>query len=39
LLGPRVTVAPVKKWLPVSQAPVSFVHAWALCSPPARTKK
>jgi hypothetical protein len=34
-----VTVAPVKKWLAVSQATVSLTHVWAACSAPARTKK
>jgi len=34
-----VTVAPAKKWLPVSQATVSLTHAWAPCSAPQRTKK
>jgi hypothetical protein len=34
-----VTVAPVKKWLPASQATVSLTHVCATCSAPARTKK
>ncbi len=39
LLGPTVTVAAVKKWLPVSQTVVSLVQVWADCLRPARLKK
>jgi hypothetical protein len=39
LAGPRLTLAAVKKWLPVSQATVSLVHSRELCLRPARLKK
>ena len=39
MAGPRLTVAPVRKWLLVSQATVSLVHSLELCLRPARLKK
>jgi hypothetical protein len=39
LAGPRLTVAPVRKWLAVSQATVSLVHSRLLCLRPALLKK
>jgi hypothetical protein len=38
LLGPVLTVAEVKKWLPVWQTTVSFVHKRAECFLPERAK-
>jgi hypothetical protein len=39
LAGPAETVAPARKWLPVSTATVNLVQVRDVCSLPARLKK
>ena len=39
LAGPRLTLAPARKWLAVSQATVSLVHTREPCLRPAQLKK